>query len=119
MRPLLLLLLAGLTPAAYASQDSAAEYERQSHACYAVFAASEDKLLRCLSNTHTQTKQAIQQKLSALKERDRIYVLNTKVLQLNIHSQGCASGLLSGVSVKSCLLNSDLSVLHYLELRYD
>lgn len=119
MKKIILLCVTCLSSMVYADTKTAAEYERQSHACYSVFDGSDSETLRCLSNTHNQTKAAIQERLTALKNRDKVHVLNTKILQLNILGQSCHSKFLNSASIKSCILNSDLSALHYLELRYE
>lgn len=95
----------------------ASALEREFHACFSGLESSE-QTQKCLANTHNKIKKGIQERLMALSERDRIYVLNTKILQLNVSSLGCAANVLDPVTVKSCKLTTDLHALYYLEVRY-
>lgn len=88
-------------------------------ACNIAHNSNLDNRVKCLTNAKVLIRKNINNNYKKLGIRDRTHLLNTKALELKLQSNSCASLVASKVVKMECEIQSDLSLLSYMELRYE
>lgn len=114
------LVLIGFDASASSGLDSQNPSIHQlSLACNVAHHANLTNRVKCLKNSHSLIKEEINKKITMLGERDKTHVLNTKALELNLQNNRCLGLSASQVTILECEIQADLTLLSYLELRYE
>lgn len=88
------------------------------HACHIAHHSNDANKVNCLKNAQSMIHADLKKLYKVLGKRDLTHVLNTKAVELQILKNNCSSLPVSLVVKVDCEIQSDLSLLHYIEDRY-
>lgn len=115
---LLLLLLINV----HASAGETKNQERLnylSQGCHIAHSDNEVDRTKCLKNVGSKINLNIIKHYNQMKDRDLTHLLNTKALELLLLRNNCSKLPVSNVVKIDCEIQSDLSLLNYIEERYE